>query len=100
MEMLRLHGSLEAALWNVGNQLTLYEVTFGEQAGKLPEIFLALHPVWTEADFEGLLGELRIRGLGHIRSEALRDRLTPEKKNTEMPAKDFGMGDSLSKGSW
>ena len=47
------------------------------QTGKLPEIFLALHPKWTEVDFEGLLAELRIRGLGHIRSEALRDRLTP-----------------------
>ena len=36
IEMLRLHGGLEAALWNVGNQLTLYGETFEEQMKTLP----------------------------------------------------------------
>jgi hypothetical protein len=46
MEMLRLHGGLEAALWNVGNQLTLYCETFEEQVEVLPETvvsYVAVH---------------------------------------------------------
>ena len=36
MEMLRLHGGVEAALWDVGNQLTLYGETFENQVEALP----------------------------------------------------------------
>ena len=46
MEMLRLHGGLEAALWNVGNQLTLYCETFEEQVEGLPDTivsYVAVH---------------------------------------------------------
>ena len=41
MEMLRLHGGLEAALWNVGNQLTLYGKTFEDQAESLPGVAIS-----------------------------------------------------------
>jgi len=38
MEMLWLHGKLEAALWNAGNQLTLYADIFSETAEALPDV--------------------------------------------------------------
>jgi len=41
IEMLRLHGKLETALWNVGNQVALYTETFQEQVQKLPDVSLS-----------------------------------------------------------
>jgi len=37
--------------------------------------FLALHPVWTENDLEGLYKELEYRGYGYIRPEGVRSKL-------------------------
>ncbi len=54
MEMLRLHGGLEAALWNVGNQLILYGETFEDQAQKLPDAAISYVLVHDEiTDFLG-----------------------------------------------
>ena len=38
MEMLRLHGKLEAALWNTGNQMALYTHTLQEMAVDIPDV--------------------------------------------------------------
>ncbi len=37
VEMLRLHGKLEAALWNAGNRIALYTDTFSEAVEALPD---------------------------------------------------------------
>jgi len=80
MEMLRLHGSLEAALWNVGNQLTLYEVTFGEQAGKLPDAaisYVAAHDMITDFLGKEYLEESPLvrgaAGLNYLRSDYMNE---------------------------
>lgn len=46
MEMLRFHGKLEAALWNAGNQMTLYTETFRQTTEDVPDMvtsYLVIH---------------------------------------------------------
>ena len=39
------------------------------------EIFLTIHPNWTEVDFGGLIAELQNRGYGWIKPEGVREKL-------------------------
>lgn len=76
MEMLRLHGKLEAALWNAGNQAALYAGTFTEEAEALPDAgisYLLIHNQVTEFLGKAYLEDSPLArgaaGLNYLRSE-------------------------------
>ena len=76
MEMLRLHGRLEAALWNVGNQMTLYTETFRDEGESLPDMaisYLLVHNRIAEFLGEDYLEKSPLvygaGGLNYLRSE-------------------------------
>jgi hypothetical protein len=46
-----------------------------EGARRYVEIFFALHPNWTDADFQNLILDLQTRGYGWIRHEGVRAKL-------------------------
>ena len=80
MEMLRLHGKLEAALWNVGNQAALYTDTFSEAADALPDVGISYLLVHNQVS--AYLGKEYLdnsplvhgaAGLNYLRSEYLDD---------------------------
>ncbi|HOG01929.1 MAG TPA: serine/threonine-protein kinase [Clostridia bacterium] len=57
---------------------------WNEDARPYLEIFLALHPGWSDADFNALITELQNRGFGYIRPEGVRNKLKemqPKKKS-------------------
>ncbi len=81
MEMLRLHGSLAAALWNAGNQIALYTDTFSDAAEELPDAGISYLLVNNQVrDFLGrdYLGDSPLvqgtAGLNYLRSEYLGDK--------------------------
>lgn len=76
MEMLRLHGKLEAALWNVGNQIALYTDTFSEALETLPDAGISY--VLVNNQVTAFLGKdyleesplvYGVAGLNYLRSE-------------------------------
>ena len=78
MELLRLHGKLEAALWNAGNQMTLYTETFSEATEDIPDVGISYLLVHNQV--VGFLGEDYLEasplanganGLNYLRSEYL-----------------------------
>ncbi len=58
---------------------------WNESARPYLEIFLALHPAWTEADFEDLIAELQNRGCGWLRPEGVRTKLMAMKPTNKKP---------------
>ena len=80
MEMLRLHGKLEAALWNAGNQMVLYTDTFSEETEVLPDVSISYLPV--NNLIQSFLGKAYLEasplvygsaGLNYLRSEYLNE---------------------------
>lgn len=80
MEMLRLHGKLEAALWNAGNQMVLYTDTFSEEMEDLPDVGISYLPV--NDLIQSFLGKAYLEasplvygtlGLNYFRSEYLNE---------------------------
>ncbi|MDD3337082.1 MAG: tetratricopeptide repeat protein, partial [Eubacteriales bacterium] len=55
------------------------------------EIFLTLHPAWTEANFGGLIAELKNRGYGWLRPEGVRAKLKEIAGKEEIPKKKKGL---------
>ncbi len=56
-----------------------------EGARRYVEIYLALHPNWTDADFQNLILDLQTRGYGWLRPEGVRAKLMEMKPKDGRP---------------